>query len=200
MGMQCTKLRHFSACNFNHVRSPTGFSQRLPIESAKYLCLRVILRWLISLAASALLGRCIGQDVLRPQPPAYALAASWLCAGIRLAWTQAPLCCAFIWKEVPRDSKKCHVLCESLQPGRLRGQLEGHQLCCMAKSPASCFMLKLFGNLEWYCISPGSSEAVTTALMNLSQSFNNAAIYRLSLYWIDCRSCTKAHSVSAVKL
>lgn len=86
------KIKTFSACNFNHVRSPTGFSQRLPIESAKYLCLRVILRWLISLAVSALLGRCIGQDVLRSRPPAYALAASWLWAGIKLAWPQAPLC------------------------------------------------------------------------------------------------------------
>lgn len=43
-------------------------------------------------------------------------------------------------------------------------------------------MLKLPGNLEWYYISPGLNEAVTTSLMNLSQSFNNAAIYRLSLY------------------
>ena len=43
-------------------------------------------------------------------------------------------------------------------------------------------MLKLFGNLEWYYISPSSNEAVTTSLMNLSQSFNNAAIYRLGLY------------------
>jgi len=42
-------------------------------------------------------------------------------------------------------------------------------------------VLKLLGNLEWYYISPGSNEAVTTALMSLSQSFNNAAIYRLGL-------------------
>lgn len=61
-------------------------------------------------------------------------------------------------------------------------------------------MMKLFGNLEWYYISPGSNEAVTTSLMNLSPPFNNVAIYRLGLYWIDCRSCTKAHSVSAMKL
>lgn len=61
-------------------------------------------------------------------------------------------------------------------------------------------MLKLVGNLEWYYISPGSKETFTTSLMNLSQSFNNAAIYRQGLYWIDSRSCTKAHSVSAMKL
>lgn len=137
------KIKTFSACNFNHVRSPTDFSQRLPIESAKYLRLRVILRWLISLAVSALAGRYIGQDVLRPRPPAYALAASWLWAGTRSSWPRAPACRCSVWKEipVPGASKKCGVLCESLQPGWLRGWLEGHLLCYMAKSPASCLVL-----------------------------------------------------------
>lgn len=74
MWTQRTGLRHFSARNFNHVRSPADFSQRLPIESAKCFCLPVILRWLISLAASAPAGRFGGQDALSPpRSPADAL-------------------------------------------------------------------------------------------------------------------------------
>lgn len=120
--------------------------------------------------------------------------------GTRPEWPWAPTRWAFI--PVPRASSRAGVLWEST--ARLMGDAGGPSLLLQGQKPSFVLspthMLKLFGNLQGYCTGPGSKETFTTSLMNLSQSFNNAAIYRPGLYWIDCRSCTKAHSVSAMKL
>lgn len=194
------KIKTFPACKFDHVRSPTDFSQWLPIESAKCFCLRMILKWLISLAAPALAGRCIGRMSCGSGPQ------------------QTPrLRPASALGQDRCDHKFPHAVLSSLCPEPARsalgfvrvrsradwGHARGALLLLHGQKPSFVLslnhMLKLFGKLEWYYISPGSKETFTTSLMNLSQSFNNAAIYRLE-YWIDCRSCTKAHSVSAMKL
>lgn len=170
------------------MRNPTDFRQWLPIESAKHLCLRVIFRWLISLAVPDLAGRCSSRMSLAP--------------------SRSPVCVLpLVWDKIDVTTS-CHTLCCRLcaqSQQEVRSALwecsrahQGHS-CCMAKSPASCLVLPTcwnFGNLEWYYISPGSKETFRTSLINVSQSFNNAAIYRLDLYWIGCRSCTKAQCFS----
>lgn len=133
------KIKTFPACKFNHVRSPTDSRQWLPIESAKHFCLRVILRWLISLAAPALAGRCIGRMSCGPGPQQ----TPWLCPASGLGQDHCdhkfPKAVLSSLCPEPARSALCFVRACSRAD---RGMLGGHCCCCcMAKSPASCSVL-----------------------------------------------------------
>lgn len=142
MWIPCTRLRHFQ-----HV---TSIMWEVPLISASdfllsqqstYSCVW-FLRWLIPLAVPALLGRYIGQDVLRPRPPSIRpgciLALGWDKMGVT---TGSFMLCFHLERNPCAQSQQVQSTCESLQPGWLRGRLEGHLPCCMGKSPASCSLL-----------------------------------------------------------
>lgn len=205
MWIQCTRLRHFQ-----HV---TSIMWEVPLISASdfrlsqqstYSCVW-FLRWLIPLAVSALPGRYIGQDVLRPRPPSIRpgciLALGWDEMGVT---TSSFMLCFRLERKPCAQSQQVQCPLWESAAGVIERMAGGAPPLLHGQKPSFVLivthMLKVVGNLEWHYISPGSDKAVTTSLMNLSQSFNNAAIYRLGLYWIDCRSCTKARSVSAMKL
>lgn len=191
------KIKTFPACKFNHVGSPTDFRQWLPIESAKHLCLRVIWRWLISLAVPALAGMCIGRMSCGPDPQQ----TPWLCPASGLGQDRCDH--EFSHTVHAQSQQEVHCAVWESAAGLTGGCSRWASLLLHGQKPSFMLSLTHMLKLWWFGVvlyQPWLEGDFHNFSNEPPQSFNNAAIYRLSLCWINCRSCTKAHSVSAMKL